>query len=105
VSSSPNSRNVADPNERNEFWDLAGAFRDDIHKKPTESDYVLYADYVFDPRHWEQCFVHFIVWDRKGEWVIMDRQNSHHPDYQRAKPSSPEGCDRLLVKHLMDSLR
>jgi len=25
-------------------------------------------------------FVHFVICDRKGEWVIVDMQNSHQPD-------------------------
>ena len=95
----------ADPNELKTLWDLAREFRDYVHKNTPETDYVLYADYVFNPQNWEQGFVHFIVCDRKGEWVIVDMQNSHHPDYQSIKPASQEGCDKLLVKRLMDILR
>ncbi len=54
---------------------MAREFRDYVHKNPPETDYVLYADYVFNPQTWEQGFVHFIVCDRKGEWVIVDMQN------------------------------
>ena len=95
----------ADPNELKTLWDLAREFRDYVHKNTPETDYVLYADYVFNPQNWEQGFVHFIVCDRKGEWVIVDMQNSHHPDYQSIKPASQEGCGKLLVKRLMDILR
>ena len=90
----------ADPNELKVLWDLAREFRDYVKKNPTDADYVLYADYIFSPQHWEQGFVHFIVCDRKGEWVIVDMQNSHHPDYQSIKPTSREGCDKLLLKRL-----
>jgi hypothetical protein len=95
----------ADPNELKTLWGLAREFRDYVHQNTPETDYVLYADYVFNPQNWEQGFVHFIVCDRKGEWVIVDMQNSHHPDYQSIKPSSQEGCDKLLVKRLTDILR
>jgi len=90
----------ADPNELKVLWDLAHEFRDYAKKNPTDADYVLYADYVFNPQQWKQGFVHFVVCDRKGEWVIVDMQNSHHPDYQSTKPTSKEGCNKLLVKRL-----
>ena len=90
----------ADPNEMKVMWDLAREFRDHAKKNPTDADYALYADYVFNPQHWERGFVHFVVCDRHGEWVIVDMQNSHHPDYQSVKPTSRQDCDRLLVKRL-----
>jgi hypothetical protein len=95
----------ADPNELKVLWDLAREFRDYVRKDPANADYVLYADYRFNPQHWEQGFVHFIVCDRKGEWVIVDMQNSHHGDYQSIKPTSREGCDKLLLKRLEGYLR
>jgi len=95
----------ADPNELKTLWDLAREFRDYIRKNPPQTGYVLYADYVFNPQNWEQGFVHFIVCDRKGEWVIVDMQNSHHPDYQSVKPTSREACDQLLVNRLEGYLR
>jgi len=95
----------ADPNEQKSLWDLAREFRDYAKKNPTDADYVLYADYVFNPQNWEQGFVHFVVCDRKGEWVMVDMQNSHHPDYQSVGIISRERCDQLLVKRLADSLK
>ena len=96
---------LADPNELKGLWGMAGEFRDYVKKNPADADYVLYADYVFTPQNWEQGIVHFVVCDRKGEWVIVDMQNSHHPDYQSIKPASREGCDKLLVKRLEGYLR
>ncbi len=90
----------ADPNELKSLWDLAREFRDYARKNPPDADYVLYPDYAFNPQNWEQGFVHFVVCDRQGEWVIADMQNSHHPDYQAIQPASREGCDKLLVKRL-----
>jgi hypothetical protein len=94
-----------DPNELKALWDMAREFRDYAKKNPADADYVLYADYGFNPNNWEQGIVHFVVCDRKGEWVIVDMQNSHHPDYQSIKPTSKEGCDRLLLKRLEGYLR
>lgn len=94
----------ANPNELKVLWDLAREFRDYARKNPPEADYVLYADYVFNPQNWEQGYVHFVVCDRKGEWVIVDMQNSHQPDYESIKPTSRADCDKLLVKRLAELL-
>jgi hypothetical protein len=94
-----------DPNLMKVMWDLAREFRDYVQKNPVDADYVLYADYRFNPQLWQAGFVHFIVCNRKGEWVIADRQNSDNPDYQSVKPASKEGCDKLLVKRLEGYLR
>lgn len=95
----------ADPNEQKVLWNLARAFRENARKNPPTADYALNADYVFNPRNWEQGFVHFVVCDRKGEGAIVDFQNSHHPDYQSVKPTSREACDRLVVQRLTSLLR
>ena len=94
-----------DPNLMKVMWDLACEFRDYVQKNPVDADYVLYADYRFNPQLWEAGFVHFVVCNRKGEWVIADQQNSDNPDYQSIKPKSKEDCDRLLVKRLASWLR
>jgi hypothetical protein len=96
---------LTDPNEMKKLWDLAREFRDNAKQNPVDADYVLYADYVFNPKDWEWGMVHFVVCDHKGEWVIVDMQNSHHPDYQSIKPTSREGCDKLLVKRLRGYLK
>jgi hypothetical protein len=96
---------LADPNELKALWGLAREFRDYAKKHPMNADYVLYADYAFTPENWEQGFVHFVVCDRTGEWVIADLQNSHQPDYQSVKPTSTDVCNQLLVKRLKSYLR
>jgi hypothetical protein len=95
----------ADPNETKVLWDLARAFRDYARNHPPQAEYVLYADYAFNSQKWQAGYVHFIVCDRKGEWVIVDLQNSHHHDYQSVKPTSREACDRLLVERLKGYLQ
>jgi hypothetical protein len=91
---------LADPNELKALWNLAREFRNSVRTTPPAADYALYADYVFNPQHPDQGFVHFVVCDRKGEWVIVDMQNSHHPDYQSTGIISSARCDDLLVKRL-----
>ena len=87
-------------NELKALWDLAREFRQYTRTNPPSVDYALFADYAFNPQQWEQGFVHFVLCDRKGEWVIVDMQNSHQPDYQSIKPTSSESCNKLLVKRL-----
>jgi hypothetical protein len=96
---------LADPNELKTLWNLAREFRNFVRANPPAADYALYADYVFNPQNAEQGFVHFVVCDRKGEWVIVDMQNSHHPDYQSVGVISSDRCDQLLVKRLAGSLK
>ena len=95
----------ADPNELKSLWDLAREFRNYARAHPPAAGYALYADYVFNPQNAEQGFVHFVVCDRKGEWVIVDLQNSHQPDYQSIGIISRERCDQLLVKRLAGYLK
>lgn len=87
-------------NELKALWNLAREVRDYTRKNTLGVDYALYADYAFNPQQWEQGFVHFVLCDRNGEWVIVDMQNSHQGDYQSIKPTSSEGCNKLLVKRL-----
>ena len=96
---------LADPNELKGLWGVAGEFRAYIRANPPAADYALYADYAFNPKNSEQGFVHFVVCDRKGEWVIVDMQNSHWADYQSAGIISRDRCDELLVKRLAGYLK
>lgn len=96
---------LAGSDQQQYLWALAREFQTHVKNNPPETDYVLYADYIFNRERWQEGGVHFIVCDRKGEWVIVDLANSDHPDYQRIKPISPEGCDKLLVERLTGLLR
>ncbi len=87
------------------LWDIAREFQAYVKKNPPDVDYVLYADYIFNRQHWQQGAVQFVVCDREGEWVIAELTNSDQEDYQRVKPISAEGCDKLLVERLADRLR
>jgi hypothetical protein len=94
-----------DPNEMKVLWDLAREFREYCRKNRPDTEYALYADYVFNPENWEQGYVHFVVCDRSGEWVVVELENAHHPDYQTVKPTSTTGCSMLLVRRLQGYLR
>ena len=89
-----------DPNEMNLLLGMARAFREQVRKNPPDTDYALYADCFFLPQSQDLFMLHFAVCDRQGEWVIVDMQNSDHPDFQSIAPRTREDSARLLVKRL-----
>jgi hypothetical protein len=96
---------LTDGNQMRYLWAIARELQAFVKKNPPPADYVLYADYIFDRQHWQQGGVQFIVCDSQGEWVLAELTNSDQEDYQRIKPISAEGCDKLLVERLADRLR
>jgi len=94
-----------EPADANIMADLSAAVGAVVRTNPAATDHALYADYGFNPQNAEQGFVHFVVCDRKGEWVIVDLQNSHHTDYQSVGVDSRARCDHLLVKWLQGYLK
>ena len=90
-----------DPNEQRVLWDTARAFRDFVRKNPLEADYAVFADYGIGRSASGETnvgHVHVIVCDRAGDWVIVDFQNSHWPDFKAVGPKSREDCNRLVVR-------
>jgi hypothetical protein len=91
---------LADGDQQKYLWAIAREFQAYLKQNPPDADYVLYADYMFNRQRWQEGGLQFVVCDRRGEWVMAELANSDHRDYQRAKPISAEGCDRLLVERL-----
>ena len=89
-----------DPNEMKRLWDFAREVRDYSRINSFDADYVIYTDYGFNPQNWTRGFVHFVICDRKGEWVFVDMRNSHHMEYKEVKPVSRGDCDKIVVKCL-----
>lgn len=87
------------------LWAIARKVQAHVKTSPPDADYVLYADYLFDPQHWQRGGVQFVVCDRHGDWVLAELTNSDQEDYQRVKPISAEGCDTLLLERLTRRLR
>jgi hypothetical protein len=94
-------------NEQKVLWDTAREFRDFIRKNPPATQYAMLADYglgsTSDGKQ-EASHVHLILCDKSGDWVLVDFQNSHHPDFQRITPKSIEDCNRLAVERLKSYL-
>ena len=87
------------------YWKMAAAFREWVQETQPDADYVMFTDCAYTPGRWEQGFVHLVVCDRRGQWVITQIQNSDHEEYQAVKPTSPQACDRLAVMVLESQLR
>lgn len=87
---------AANMNEQKMLWDAARGFRDYLQQNPPTADYAIFADYIGA----SAGAVHFIVADRAGEWVIVDFQNDHHPDFQAIAPKTPDDGARLVVARL-----
>ncbi len=102
-----NAVNINVPGNSNEMrmlWDLAHAFREEVRKNPPPTDYTLYADYIMALPDGPVGGVHFVICDKKGEWVMVSLQNSHHENFQKIDPDSVEDCNRILVRQLEDEM-
>jgi hypothetical protein len=96
-----------DPNEQKVLWDTARAFREFLRANPPATEYAMLADYGISPASdgkQEAGAVHLIICDHKGDWVLADYQNSHHPDFQSINPKTIEDCNQLAVKRLKKCL-
>ena len=95
-------------NEQKVLWDTARAFQQYVKKHEPATPYALFADYGIGrgtDGEVKVGGVHFIVCNRAGDWVIVDFQNSHQPDFKSIQPKSEEDCNRLVVKRLKRILK
>ena len=95
----PNFDIQGNSNQMKVLWDMARAFRDYMKKNRADT-YVLYADYLLSPRDGRAHGVHFAICDPRGDWVIVDLQNSHHDDFNSIDPKSVKDCNRLIARRL-----
>jgi hypothetical protein len=89
------------------LWDLARGFRDHVRATGIDSEYALFAEYFIDVEHERVHAVHFVLCDASGDWVMVDLQNNHHPDFQEVAPRTAEDCGRLVavrMAHLLDEM-
>jgi hypothetical protein len=91
-----------DPNELKVLWDTARALRTHLREHPLDADLVLLVDAAEPPR---VRHVHVILCDGAGEWLMVDLQNNHHPDFSRIAPDSLEDCVALAFERLKARLR
>jgi hypothetical protein len=89
-------------NEQKVLWDTARAFRDYVKQNPPPTDYALYADYGLFGN--TVGYVHMIICDQSGNWVLIDMQNSHHSDFKDVGPKTTADCNDLLRRRLRKRL-
>jgi hypothetical protein len=95
-------------NQMRMAWDLARGFRDFLRKNPPATDYVLLVEYGIGRSadgKTQVGGVQIVLCDRKGDWVLVLVKNSHHPDFQRIDPQSPDDCNRLVAEVIGQELR
>jgi len=92
-------------NEQKVLWDMAKAFQTHVRKNRPKSDYVLYADFMVSKRSNKAMAVHFVVCDNKGDFVIVDYQNSHHKDFQKVAPKTCLDCSELAARRIEGYLK
>lgn len=82
------------------LWSGARSIQQLVRANPPKADYVLLADYMVSRGSGEAWGVHTFLLESDGEWVIVDYQNSHHDDFNKIRPSSPDDCCDLTVVRL-----
>jgi hypothetical protein len=103
VTTCPDFTIKGDPNEQKILWDTARGFQKFIRGNPPATQYALLADYGlgrFADGQQYVSYVHLILCERTGDWVLADYQNSHHEDFQRVDPKTIDDCKRLAVIRL-----
>ncbi|MBX3395219.1 MAG: hypothetical protein KF841_07605 [Phycisphaerae bacterium] len=93
------------PNEQRVLWDFARQLREHLRSHPCDADYILMADYLAEFDKGRIGAVHIIICDKAGDWVSVDFQNSHHPDFRRIGPKSIEDCDKLATERIEKQLK
>lgn len=92
-------------NEQRMLWDFARKLREHLRNHPIDADYILMADYLAEFAKGHVGAVHVVICDRTGDWVSVDFQNSHHPDFRRISPKSIEDCDKLATERIEKQLK
>ncbi len=92
-------------NEQKRLWDLARAVQAHLRETPAEADYALVAEYGISPQGGPAGYVHWVLCEKNGDWVIVDFQNNQWPDFQRINPKSAEDCDRLTLERMKARMR
>lgn len=87
-------------------WEqMPAAFAEFLARRPPASDYVLYAEYLGEPKT-GPTEVRFLVTDAAGHLLLTDRQTPADADFKRtaARDPDPMGCSVLVAKRLFSQL-
>ncbi len=98
VEQGPDLKVEGSPNEQEVLWRTARAARTYFQKHAPASQYVLVADFGMGgtDEGIKVGGVHWFICDQRGDWVMVDYQNSHHGDFQQIEPDSVDDCLELV---------
>lgn len=85
-------------NELKMLWTLAKDFRQHVRNHPPESAYTLCVEIGTDAKHVK--YIHLVVCDQTGEWVLIDMINSHHGDFNALTTDTLAACFPLITQRL-----
>ncbi len=106
VEKGPDLKVPGSPNEQEVLWRTARKARAYFQENAPACEYVLIADFGMGRIDGKVKVgaVHWFVFDKRGDWVMVDYQNSHHDDFQRIDPDSVEDCLELVKVRLKKQL-
>ncbi len=106
VDKGPDLKVQGSPNEQEVLWRTARAVRAYFQEHSPSSQYVLVADFGIgrSDKGVKVGAVHWIICDQRGDWVMVDYQNSHHDDFQKIEPDSVDDCLELVKIRLKKRL-
>lgn len=87
-------------------WDeVARHFSEFVRQNPPATTYALYAEYLGEPKG-GPTEVRWVVVDRTGQLMLVDRQTPEDKDFRRtaARDPDPMGCSVLVVERLFSRL-
>ncbi len=82
------------------LWSIARAVRESVRGHVDGADYVLFADYAFVRGTEERAYLRMVLCDARGEWVIVDRQDSRDAAERDRGARSAADCDAWVVQRL-----
>lgn len=89
-------------------WDIAHGFQAFLQKNPPEADYALLVEYgIGRTTDGKPAIggIEYVLCDRAGNWVWVGLMNSHHADFRRLDPQTPDDCNRLIVERFESHLK
>ena len=106
VDKGPDLKGPGSPNEQEVLWRTARQARAYFQQHSPSAHYVLVTDFAIGRTAGKTKVgaVHWILCDQRGNWVMVDYQNSHHSDFQEIEPDSVEDCLELVKVRLKKRL-
>jgi hypothetical protein len=86
------------------LWDLARRSSERVKGSELEADYFLHPRYIISEDaggNRAVVYVHLVLCDANGEWVIVDSQDEYSEDFEALSPGTASDCDKLVTIRLL----